>query len=208
MHGQWWSKFSRSFKGFQIHILNLQCRLIFLNFYPHLAYQCYHISASTSKIQAPVVWYHPWVLENALKSHVNIFLIYPQKWWSIGSRSLGARATSIVRCETAIFSTQANQLKMFQASGEMSFSMKFWARWTKKLPTNIKSGSRKLWDVSAVHLQGLDTPQRGGLVDWHGLGCTSSWPKSVEGYDQGWVGTAIEPSQHRFVSVVNCQYIH
>ena len=91
MHGQWWPKFSRSFKGFEIYVLNLQCRLIFLHFYPPLAYQCYHISASTSKIQAPVVWHHTWVLENALRSQVNIFLIYPQKWWSIGSRPLCAR---------------------------------------------------------------------------------------------------------------------
>ena len=92
MHGQWWSKFSRSLKGFEIYILNLQCTLIFLHFYPYLACQFYHISASISKIQAPMVWHHPWVLENALKSHVNISLIYPQKWWSMmGSRSLCVR---------------------------------------------------------------------------------------------------------------------
>ena len=116
MHGQWWSKFSRSFKGFEIYVLYLQCRFIFLHFYSHLAYQCYHISASTSKIQAPVVWHHPWVLENALKSHVNISLIYPQKWWSMGSRSL---------CGPALYPSYVQETLVTETPGKVLLAMQW-----------------------------------------------------------------------------------
>ena len=84
-------KFSASFKGFAILVLIFRCRLILLHFWPHLAHHYYHETASYSQITLDVTWYHPWVLVNAIKSHVNIFLFTHQKWWSMARGSHSAR---------------------------------------------------------------------------------------------------------------------
>ena len=142
MHGQWWLNFSRSFIGFEFYVLNLQCRLIFLHFYPHLAYQSYHISAITSKIQAPVVWHHPWVLENALKSHVNISLIYPQKWWSMGSRSLCARGGRLITEVCLFMKSDSSDPKRCSQQPSPTYSPTPWSVWHWR-------PSYRLWSFTA-----------------------------------------------------------